>query len=162
MKIKINNENELYNSFDKFEETLSEDLISYINNKSEIALMKEKEDIEIISEEKIDENKFKKAFEKYCDEQLMLIKRQQKVNETKQVGMLVVGILFIIFTILLNDKINIVILEIISTMGSFSIWESANSWLLQSKVIKFNKIKAMKLKNSEIKFKNLEKENGSY
>ena len=162
MKIKINNENELYNSFDKFEETLSEDLISYINNKSEIALMKAKEDIEIISEEKIDENKFKKAFEKYCDEQLMLINRQQKVNETKQVGMLVVGILFIIFTILLNDKINIVILEIISTMGSFSIWESANSWLLQSKVIKFNKIKAMKLKNSEIKFKNLEKENGSY
>ena len=154
MKIKINNENELYNSFDKFEETLSEDLISYINNKSEIALMKTKEDIEIISEEKIDENKFKKAFEKYCDEQLMLINRQQKVNETKQVGMLVVGILFIIFTILLNDKINIVILEIISTMGSFSIWESANSWLLQSKVIKFNKIKVMKLKNSEIKFKN--------
>ena len=46
MKIEINSENELYNSFDKFEETLSEDLISYINNKSEIALMKAKEDID--------------------------------------------------------------------------------------------------------------------
>ena len=38
MKIKINNEDELYNSFDKFEETLSKDLISYINNKSESLL----------------------------------------------------------------------------------------------------------------------------
>ena len=38
MKIKIDNEDELYNSFDKFGETLSEDLISYINNKSESLL----------------------------------------------------------------------------------------------------------------------------
>ena len=33
MKININEEDELYNSFDKFEETLSEDLITYINIK---------------------------------------------------------------------------------------------------------------------------------
>ena len=154
MKIKINNEDELYNSFDKFEETLSEDLIAYINNKSEIASIKQKEDIEIVSEKKIDENKFKKSFEKYCDEQLILINRQQKINRTKQIGMLIVGIIFIIFSILLTDKISIIILEIISTIGSFSIWESANSWLLQSKAIKLNKLRTMKLKNSEIKFEN--------
>ena len=152
MKVKINNEHELYNSFDQFDETLSEDLVSYINSKEEIASIKEKGVIEIISEKKIDENKFKKAFEKYCDEQLIIINRQQKINRTKQIGMLMVGILFIIFSILLADKINIIILEIISTIGSFSIWESANSWLLQSKAIKFNKLKAIKLKNSEIKF----------
>ena len=157
MKIKIDNEDELYNPFDKFEETLSEDLICYINNKSEISSIKEKEDIEIITANKIDENRFKKSFEKYCDEQLILINRQQRINRTKQIGMLIVGIVFIIFSILLNDKINIIILEIISTMGSFSIWESANSWLLQSKAIKFNKLRAMKLKSSEIKFENLEK-----
>ena len=149
MKIKISNEDELYNSFDKYGETLSEDLRSYINNKSEIALTNVKEDIEIISSKKIDENKFKNSFEKYCDEQLILLNRQQKVNKTKQ----------IIFSILLTDKINLIILEIISTIGSFSIWESANSWLLQSKVIKFNKLRVMKLKNSEIKFGILEKEN---
>ena len=152
MKIKISNEDELYNSFDKFEETLSEDLISYINNKAEVAPIKEKEDIEIVSANKIDEDKFKKSFEKYCNEQLMLVNRQQRINRTKQIGMLMVGIVFIILSILLTDKINIIILEIVSTIGSFSIWESANSWLLESKVIKFNKLKAMKLKDTEIKF----------
>ena len=157
MKIKIDNEDELYNSFDKFGETLSEDLISYINNREEVTSIKEKEDIEIISTKKIDKDKFKKSFQKYCDEQLILINRQQRINRTKQIGMLIVGIVFIIFSILLADKINIIILEIISTIGSFSIWESANSWLLQSKTIKFKKLKAMKLKNSEIKFENLEK-----
>ncbi len=156
MKIKIHNEDELYNSFDKFEETLSDDLISYINNKEDISSIKEEEKIEIISTKKIDENKFKKSFEKYCNEQLILIKRQQKINRTKQIGMLIVGIIFIIFSIVLAEKINIIILEIISTIGSFSIWESANSWLLQSKAIKFNKLKAIKLKNSEISFINEE------
>ena len=151
MKIKIDNEHELYNTFDKFEETLSEDLISYINNKEEISSIKEKENIEIISTKKIDEDKLKKAFKKYCDEQLILINRKQKINSTKQIGMLIVGILFIIFSIVLTNKINIIILEIISTIGSFSIWESANSWLLQSKAIKYNKLKIIKLKNSEIK-----------
>ncbi len=152
MKIKISNEDELYNSFDQFEETLSEDLISYINNKAEVAPIKEKEDIKIVSANKIDEDKFKKSFEKYCNEQLMIVNRQQRINRTKQIGMLMVGIVFIILSILLTDKINIIILEIVSTIGSFSIWESANSWLLESKVIKFNKLKAMKLKNTEIKF----------
>ena len=90
MKIKIDNEDELYNSFDKFEETLSEDLLSFINNKAEVASIKEKEEIEIISTNKIDENKFKKSFEKYCDEQLILVNRQQKINRTKQIGMLLV------------------------------------------------------------------------
>ena len=154
MKIKVDNEQELYNSFDKFDETLSEDLISYINNKQEIATIKEKEDIEVISAEKIDENKFKKAFYKYCDEQLILINRKQKINRTKQIWLLIIGVLFIIFSILLADKISVIILEIISTIGSFSIWESANSWLLQSKTIKFSKLRIIKLKNSEIKFVN--------
>ena len=36
MKIKIDNEEQLYNSFDEYEETLSDDLISYINNKLDI------------------------------------------------------------------------------------------------------------------------------
>ncbi len=152
MKIKINNEDELYNSFDNFGETLSEDLISYINNKSEISSLKAKENIEIISNEKIDENKFIKAFENYCNDQLLLVKKQKRINGTKQIWMLIIGIIFIIFSLVLTGKINLLILEIISTIGSFSIWESANSWLLQSKAIKFNKLRVLKLKNSEIKF----------
>ncbi len=152
IKIKINNEEDLYNSFDLFAETLSDDLISYINNKLDISSIKEIEDIEIIATKKIDEEKFKKAFFKYCDEQLLLINKKQKINTTKQIWMLLIGIVFIIFSLVLANKINVITLEIISTIGSFSIWESANSWLLESKVIRFNKLKTKKLKNSVIKF----------
>ena len=110
MKIKIHNESELYNTFDKFNETLSEDLISYINNKAEIFSLRNNDAIEIISSKKIDENKFNNAFQNYCDEQLLLINRRQKLNGTKEIWLLLVGILFIIFSITLTDKINIIIL----------------------------------------------------
>ena len=120
MKINIDREDELYNTFDKFDETLSEDLITYINNKAEMTLIKEKENIE---------------------------------NRTKEIWLLIIGILFIAFSISLADKINVIVLEIISTIGSFSIWEAANSWLLESKSIKLDKLKILKLKNSEIRFK---------
>lgn len=154
MDIRIENENELYNSFDKYEETLSENLISYITCKESITPIKERETIKIYSKENLNEDKFKNAFNKYCDDQLILIKRKQKINSTKQIWLLFIGMLFIVFSITLTNKINIIILEIISTIGSFSIWESANSWLLQSKAIKFDKLRILKLKKSEIKFLN--------
>ena len=153
MKVKINNESELYNTFDKFDETLSEDLISYINNKSQVFSLRNNEPIEIISFMKIDENKFNNAFQKYCNEQLLLVNRRQKLNTTKEIWLLLIGIIFIIFSITLTNKINVIILNIISTIGSFSIWEASNSWLLESKNIKFNKIKTMRLKDIKIEYK---------
>ena len=57
-----------------------------------------------------------------------------------------IGIVLIIFTILLTDKINIINLEIISTIGSFSIWESSNSWLFKMvKIMRVFKYKNIKL-----------------
>lgn len=36
ININVNDEKELYNTFDKYNETLSEDLLSYINDKNEL------------------------------------------------------------------------------------------------------------------------------
>ena len=151
MKIKINikDEEELYNSFDKYGETLSEDLISYINSK---ALINDNYDIEIISKNKVNQEKFNNAFLNYCDDELKRIDIKYKINKTKQIWMLMIGIIFIAFSIILTNKVNLIILEIISTIGSFSIWESADSFLLESKAIKFDKYKMIKLKNSNIKY----------
>ena len=88
ININVNDEKDLYNSFDKYNETLSEDLISYINDKNELLNLKES-----------------------------------------------------------------ILIEIISTIGSFSIWESANSWFIERKVIRLNKLKLLRLKNSKISFK---------
>ena len=152
IQLNIENEEQLYNSFDKFNNTLSDDVYSYINNRIEFANITDKIEIKINSNEKIDSVHFIQAYNAYIDEQLKLAQKESKFNTTKQIWLLGIGILFIIFSLLFSEKINVIVLEIISTIGSFSIWESANSWLIERKIIKGKKIRLRRLKNAEIKF----------
>ena len=56
------------------------------------------------------------------------------------------------FSLIFSENMNVIFLEIVSTIGSFSIWESANSWIVQRKMIAGKKLRLKKLKNAEIKF----------
>ena len=152
IQLNIENEEQLYNSFDKFNNTLSDDVYSYINNRIEFTNITDKIEIKINSNEKIDSDHFIQAYNAYIDEQLKLAQKESKFNTTKQIWLLGIGILFIIFSLIFSEKINVIVLEIISTIGSFSIWESANSWLIERKIIKGKKIRLRRLKNAEIKF----------
>ena len=152
IQLNIENEEQLYNSFDKFNNTLSDDVYSYINNRIEFTNITDKIEIKINSNEKIDSDHFIQVYNAYIDEQLKLAQKESKFNTTKQIWLLGIGILFIIFSLLFSEKINVIVLEIISTIGSFSIWESANSWLIERKIIKGKKIRLRRLKNAEIKF----------
>ncbi len=153
ININVNDEKELYNTFDKYNETLSEDLLSYINDKNELLNLKENILIEIIMATNIDEKRFIDCFENYCNNRLELVEIEERINITKMLYLLMIGMMFIMFSMILNNKVNIIILEIISTIGSFSIWESANSWFIERKVIRLNKLKSLRLKNSKIIFK---------
>ena len=152
IQLNIENEEQLYNSFDKFNNTLSDDVYSYINNRMEFAHITDKIEIKLHSNERIDNDNFIQSYNNYIDEQLKLAQKESKFNTTKQIWLLGIGILFIIFSLIFSEKINVIVLEIISTIGSFSIWESANSWLIERKIIKGKKIRLRRLKNAEIKF----------
>ena len=91
--------------------------------------------------------------ENYCNNRLELFEIEERINITKMLYLLMMGMMFIVFSMILNNKVNIIVLEIISTIGSFSIWESANSWFIERKVIRLNKLKLLRLKNSKIIFK---------
>jgi len=67
---------------------------------------------------------------------------------------IITGLIFISISFVLNNISESLLYTVISTVGSFSIWESANSWLVERKKIKFNKFKLMKLKKSNIVCKN--------
>ena len=152
IQLNIENEEQLYNSFDKFNKTLSDDVYSYINNRIEFAHITDKIEIKINSNDKIDNDNFSQSYNNYIDEQIMLAEKERKFNTTKQIWLLCVGVWFIIFSLIFSEKINVIFLEIVSTIGSFSIWESANSWLIESKVIKGKKIRLKRLKGAEINF----------
>lgn len=150
INLNIQNEDDLYNSFDSFGKSLSEDVISYIIDKSELVGVKDKIHINLISKLHLNEEQFKNAFHNYIREQNILLEKEKRANTIKQVIMLLVGIFFIGLSILLSSISKHIILEIISTLGSFSIWESAGSWLIESKKINVKKIKLNKLSESYI------------
>ena len=158
MKISIDvvDEMNLYNKFDRDGLTLSEDVISYIISKAEVNLLKDKIEIELISKEAIDENKFIAAFNNYIEDQSKILKKEDRLNLTKQIWMSIIGVIFIAMSISLSIKFDDLILEVISTIGSFALWEAANSWLLERKSLKLSKIHLIKLSNSEIRFLNKE------
>ena len=152
IQLNVENENDLYNSFDKFNNSLSDDVYSYINNKTDFSHITDTIKINISSKNKIDNKKFVNAYNKYINEQINLLKKESKFNTTKQIWLLCIGVLFIGFSLMLNDKINVILLEIISTIGSFSVWESANSFLIERKILAGRKLKLIKLKNAELNF----------
>ena len=151
VNIYIDNENELYNSFDEYNKSLSEDVYAFILRKLEFSHIRDKKKIVIISKNNVNKEEFIKAYNNYLDEEIELAIKEEKFNFTKQIWMLGIGIIFILLSIWLSSKeINVVLSEIIATIGSFSIWEAANSWLLERKRIKGNKIKLKLLKKVEI------------
>lgn len=150
IEINIKEESDLYNSFDRYNKTLSEDLISYVSKKLELATIKDQIQIEIISDEKLDEKSIKTTFEEYCDEQLKINAKNSKMNTTKQIWLLVIGLVFISISFALSSISESLLYTVISTIGSFSIWESANSWIVDRKIIKFNIFKLIKLKKSSV------------
>ena len=153
IQLNISNEEQLYNSFDKFNKTLSDDVYSYINSRIEFSHITDKIEIVVNSDEKINNENFINSYNTYIDEQLNLAEKEGKLNTTKQIWLLLIGVLFIAISLMFNEKLNVIFLEIVSTIGSFSLWESANSWLIERKVIVGKKLKLKRLKNAKISFK---------
>ena len=128
---------------DKF---LNKEIYEYISKKMENSHIIEKIKIVIASKNEINKEKFIQAYNNTIDEQIGSNKKAEKFNAIKQIWMLSIGIVFILSSVALSTKLNNIILEIIAAIGSFSIWESAKSWLVDRKILKDKKIKLFRLK----------------
>ena len=130
--ISIQNENELYNSFDDSKMTISSDVIDYIFEKYQNRGLLEKLVIHIISDEPVDKDNLTKAFQNYLDTQRLQLTKQKRRNMVKQLWMFGIGVVFIGFGIYATDKLPTLIGEIISTVGAFSMWEAASIWIVEN------------------------------
>ena len=129
IKIRVEDESELYNSFDPTETTLSDDLTNYICHAVKNQNRGEKTLLHIISKSAINEEKFKKALDSYFVELQHNYQKQKKTNRINALRMSLIGVLFILLGIVLHGKFCAVTTTVVETFGSFSIWEAANIWL---------------------------------
>lgn len=154
INVKIEKEDELYNKFDSENQTLSDDFISYIKDKINEAYMKQNIIININSDETIDEDNAKKVWKKYMDTEMKKLDREKRSNRIKQIWLIIVGIIFISISIAVGAKFDTIIVEILSIIGSFAIWETTDIWLIENKSINFKILECRKIMNSKITFNN--------
>lgn len=154
MKIEINvtDEAELYNGFDKEGKTLSDGVISYIKDKSALMPVTERIEIELASNAPLDREKFIAAFGRFVQNEGVLLEKEKKLNAVRQVWLMVIGVIFIGLSVSLSFLFNNIALQIISTIGSFALWEAAGSWLLRRKEINLNKRKLTRLSVDDVIF----------
>ena len=139
LTVKVKNEEALYNNFDASGTSLSNDLTEYLYEQLGNRELGEKLRIIFNCNSQIDEDRLNKAFNNFFDSWNKSTQKQIKTERATSLYLLLVGVVFVVAGIVLESHINTVIATIISTVGSFSIWEAANIWI---KVLPNLKIKS--------------------
>ncbi|SDB50072.1 hypothetical protein [Butyrivibrio sp. INlla16] len=128
IEVKVEQESDLYNHFDSRELMPSDDLIAYISNRLEERPLGEKIALSFTGAE-IDKEKFKRAMDDFRKIQTRKLVKERQRALANSIRLLITGIIFVIAGITLAGVMNEVVAAVVSTIGSFSIWEAANKWL---------------------------------
>ena len=153
IKVMINDEKDLYNRFDPDEMTLSSDVVSYIYNRYSEKEFGKKVLLRIEGAE-VDEDHFKKIMRQVAETEYAKTEREKKINFAKQLRLFIIGLILIVAGIILKSCFTEIPLEIISIVGTFAIWESANIWLVKRPELNLRMRKIRYLSKGEIVFGN--------
>lgn len=145
INIVIREEENAYNPFDPSGETISDDVKSYLQEKFRDRSIGDKIKLHIISEEQIDEEKFKKALHLWIEKEAQRNRKERQLNNIQMLRMLIIGAVFIAVSIALEIKVGVIWYTILSTIGAFSMWEAASYWLVKNPKLKHDKLVIRKL-----------------
>ena len=152
LPVSIRSEQELYSEFDPSGQVLSSSLRDYLSDYIEDRNIGEDVHLVLSSSEEPDMEHFRKAYSSFLDR---LIERNRKeANRFKidSVRLLITGIIFVAAGILLSGLINQVLAVIISTIGSFSIWEASAVWIKTLPNLRAKRLLMKKLAEATIRF----------
>jgi len=136
IKIKIHEEADLYNPLDPEGSELSDEVITYMVRKYQEKGRKEKHIIHIISDEPVDEEKVRNSFLAYSTKEEMIFGNVRNRTTLKQFTLFVVGILFISLWLFASSRTENLLVEILSIIGSFALWEAADIWIVEKPVMR--------------------------
>ena len=135
IRIHIDDESELYNPFDESKSMLSDDLLSYLQERYTEKDFR-KRAVLIFSGARIDGDNLRSALHRYVEAELDMIRRKKRFNFLKQLRLFIIGIVFVAAGIVLGNYLDSVPLEILSIIGSFAVWEAANIWIVENPTIR--------------------------
>ena len=151
IKISVSDESELYSPYDSERLTPNDEVIAYIAGKIPNRRYKQKTVLEITSANEVDRAQFKKALDFLVDTEEAANRIELQKTRLRQMFLVIVGIAFIALSFYLTRFDIKMIAEISSIIGTFSIWEATNIWLIESKRLYATRRRLEKMKDTEIR-----------
>ena len=121
----------LYNPLDPTGLTFNSDVYDYIEDCYSEKHLYEVPRLLVSADTPIDQERLKKAFIRYLQEEQDCNERERKRNTVHMLRLLIIGLLFIVAGVMLANVLNAVGAEILSIIGSFAVWEAAGGWFEQ-------------------------------
>ena len=132
VKLQIENESDLYNSFDPDEITFTEEVRSYILRQLDKADVDREISFQVLCSRPVSEEKLKKAVDAWIREAKEDLHEKNRENMIHQLWMFGIGVLFLYLSIVLQEKVSVVWFTVLSTIGSLAIWEAASIWIIEN------------------------------
>lgn len=127
--IQVMDEQELYSRLDPSGLSFSSELTDYLSDCIEDRRLGEGVYIELSAAYSPDMERFKNAYLLYLKKQQERNKKEMAKSRVNALRLLSIGIAFILIGIIFSAFLNEVIAAIISTIGSFSVWEASAVWI---------------------------------
>lgn len=150
IKLKIQEEKDLYDPFDESCRTLNSDVADYLSRQYGRQEIGEDTVLKIKCGGPVDFERVKGAFQETIREQERHNAAQKKLNLIKQLWLLCIGVVFVAAAILLDGVIGSVPVELISIVGSFAVWEAANIWIVENPRVRLAKRTLKRLNSTKI------------
>ena len=155
IKLQVKDESELYNPLDGEGRMFSDDVVDFIYYRYQKNKPGSRFRIYVVSDKPVDEQKFKNAFNALLDSMRLQLKIDKNKNAVKQAWLLGIGIILISLYIYTSNFIAELPSEILSIIGAFSIWETANIWIVKIPETNFKRKRVENLSRTEIVFDTL-------
>ena len=132
IKLQVEKEKELYHPFDPDDTLISDSVKDYILDRLKENNAGDEVQIQIQSQDSIDEDHIRKAVLNWTAEEKRSLKAEHRKNTIQQLWMFGVGVLFLAISLALEAKVGLVWYTVLSTIGAFSMWEAASIWIIQN------------------------------
>ena len=127
--IRVQEEQDLYAGLDPSGISLGADLTAYLSDLVVDRRIGETVRIEIHSATVLDMERFQKAYLLFIEKLRSRNRREIAKNKANALRLLLIGVAFIVIGIAFATRLNQVLAAIISTIGSFSVWEASAVWI---------------------------------
>lgn len=136
INLRIQQEDDLYSPYDERRLTLRGDVADYLAGQYNTKELGDEIILKIKSDGPLSYERVRAAFRELIRDWEIRTANQRRLNGIKQLWLIGVGSVFVAAAILLDGILNPILVELISIVGSFAVWEAANIWIVQGPKIR--------------------------